>query len=129
MWQSSGSDFSVIRSSIIVCRNILLFEGKKHSYAHFTLYSSFHEILEYTYTPPQKKTLKNNQPVFMVVFKMFVTRLHLSLYLIFLQGKQGKHILYGCSELFNATQFIKQVKYTFLVVKCTPCFSYHTPGC
>ncbi|XP_042646738.1 sec1 family domain-containing protein 1 isoform X2 [Tyto alba] len=26
-----------------------------------------------------------------------------------LQGKQGKHVLYGCSELFNATQFIKQL--------------------
>ncbi|KAM4665304.1 sec1 family domain-containing protein 1 isoform 3-T3 [Amazona ochrocephala] len=27
----------------------------------------------------------------------------------YIKGKQGKHILYGCSELFNATQFIKQV--------------------
>uniref|UniRef100_A0A8C3URT8 Sec1 family domain-containing protein 1 n=1 Tax=Catharus ustulatus TaxID=91951 RepID=A0A8C3URT8_CATUS len=24
-------------------------------------------------------------------------------------GKQGKHVLYGCSELFNATQFMKQL--------------------
>uniref|UniRef100_A0A8C0D7Z3 Sec1 family domain containing 1 n=1 Tax=Balaenoptera musculus TaxID=9771 RepID=A0A8C0D7Z3_BALMU len=31
----------------------------------------------------------------------------------YIKGKQGKHILYGCSELFNATQFIKQVKCTF----------------
>uniref|UniRef100_A0A8B9FS47 Sec1 family domain containing 1 n=1 Tax=Amazona collaria TaxID=241587 RepID=A0A8B9FS47_9PSIT len=27
----------------------------------------------------------------------------------YIKGKQGKHILYGCSELFNATQFIKQL--------------------
>ncbi|RMC00395.1 hypothetical protein DUI87_23003 [Hirundo rustica rustica] len=27
----------------------------------------------------------------------------------YIKGKQGKHVLYGCSELFNATQFIKQV--------------------
>ncbi|XP_014374781.1 sec1 family domain-containing protein 1 isoform X2 [Alligator sinensis] len=25
------------------------------------------------------------------------------------KGRQGKHVLYGCSELFNATQFIKQL--------------------
>lgn len=25
------------------------------------------------------------------------------------KGKQGKHVLYGCSELFNASQFLKQV--------------------
>ncbi|KAJ6667349.1 hypothetical protein lerEdw1_017327 [Lerista edwardsae] len=24
------------------------------------------------------------------------------------KGKQGKHVLYGCSELFNASQFLKQ---------------------
>ncbi|KAM7323183.1 hypothetical protein ACRRTK_017289 [Alexandromys fortis] len=28
----------------------------------------------------------------------------------YIKAKQGKHILYGCSELFNATQFIKQMK-------------------
>uniref|UniRef100_A0A8C3BHK3 Sec1 family domain-containing protein 1 n=1 Tax=Cairina moschata TaxID=8855 RepID=A0A8C3BHK3_CAIMO len=27
----------------------------------------------------------------------------------YIKGKQGKHVLYGCSELFNATQFIKQL--------------------
>ncbi|XP_030337479.1 sec1 family domain-containing protein 1 isoform X2 [Strigops habroptila] len=27
----------------------------------------------------------------------------------YIKGKQGKHILYGCSELFNAIQFIKQL--------------------
>ncbi|KAG3261041.1 sec1 family domain containing 1 [Ictidomys tridecemlineatus] len=27
----------------------------------------------------------------------------------YIKGKQGKHILYGCSELFNASQFIKQL--------------------
>ncbi|XP_009695785.1 PREDICTED: sec1 family domain-containing protein 1 isoform X1 [Cariama cristata] len=27
----------------------------------------------------------------------------------YIKSKQGKHILYGCSELFNATQFIKQL--------------------
>ncbi|XP_045143587.1 sec1 family domain-containing protein 1 [Echinops telfairi] len=27
----------------------------------------------------------------------------------YIKGKPGKHILYGCSELFNATQFIKQL--------------------
>ncbi|ELK28538.1 Sec1 family domain-containing protein 1 [Myotis davidii] len=26
----------------------------------------------------------------------------------YIKGKPGKHILYGCSELFNATQFVKQ---------------------
>nr|XP_013002441.1 sec1 family domain-containing protein 1 [Cavia porcellus] len=25
------------------------------------------------------------------------------------KGKQGKHVLYGCSELFNATQFMRQL--------------------
>ncbi|EHB18585.1 Sec1 family domain-containing protein 1 [Heterocephalus glaber] len=33
----------------------------------------------------------------------------------FQEGKQGKHILYGCSELFNATQFMRQVKCTFSI--------------
>ncbi|XP_062824310.1 sec1 family domain-containing protein 1 [Anolis carolinensis] len=27
----------------------------------------------------------------------------------YIKGKQGKHVLYGCSELFNAAQFIKQL--------------------
>uniref|UniRef100_A0A8C3ULY7 Sec1 family domain containing 1 n=1 Tax=Catharus ustulatus TaxID=91951 RepID=A0A8C3ULY7_CATUS len=27
----------------------------------------------------------------------------------YIKGKQGKHVLYGCSELFNATQFMKQL--------------------
>ncbi|EDL36783.1 sec1 family domain containing 1, partial [Mus musculus] len=27
----------------------------------------------------------------------------------YIKAKQGKHILYGCSEIFNATQFIKQL--------------------
>lgn len=40
-------------------------------------------------------------------------------YLWLLQGKQGKHILYGCSELFNATQFIKQVKCVFHLLLLT----------
>lgn len=26
-----------------------------------------------------------------------------------LQAKQGKKMMYGCSELFNAAQFLKQV--------------------
>ncbi|KAG8126243.1 putative Sec1 family domain-containing protein [Naja naja] len=27
----------------------------------------------------------------------------------YIKGKQGKHVLYGCSELFNAAQFLKQL--------------------
>ncbi|XP_037756465.1 sec1 family domain-containing protein 1 isoform X4 [Chelonia mydas] len=27
----------------------------------------------------------------------------------YIKGKQGKHVLYGCSELFNAAEFIKQL--------------------
>uniref|UniRef100_A0A8C5QX67 Sec1 family domain-containing protein 1 n=1 Tax=Leptobrachium leishanense TaxID=445787 RepID=A0A8C5QX67_9ANUR len=29
----------------------------------------------------------------------------------YIKTKQGKHILYGCTELFNASQFVKQVIY------------------
>ncbi|EPQ16920.1 Cochlin [Myotis brandtii] len=33
----------------------------------------------------------------------------------YIKGKPGKHILYGCSELFNATQFVKQVVFRLRV--------------
>uniref|UniRef100_A0A8C6XSH6 Sec1 family domain containing 1 n=2 Tax=Naja naja TaxID=35670 RepID=A0A8C6XSH6_NAJNA len=29
----------------------------------------------------------------------------------YIKGKQGKHVLYGCSELFNAAQFLKQLQH------------------
>ncbi|OXB83907.1 UNVERIFIED_CONTAM: hypothetical protein H355_009391 [Colinus virginianus] len=39
----------------------------------------------------------------------------------YIKGKQGKHVLYGCSELFNAAQFIKQYKGTNLTVSVSSC--------
>lgn len=33
------------------------------------------------------------------------------------QFKQGKKVVYGCSELFNAAQFIKQVRHEHISAK------------
>uniref|UniRef100_G1KQB6 Sec1 family domain containing 1 n=1 Tax=Anolis carolinensis TaxID=28377 RepID=G1KQB6_ANOCA len=44
----------------------------------------------------------------------------------YIKGKQGKHVLYGCSELFNAAQFIKQKRdRCFSVATFNPCQNQH----
>lgn len=58
------------------------------------------------------RLVKTTVFVWKCYFLPAIIRFSSKLHFIFLyfQSKQGKKIVYGCSELFNASQFIKQVR-------------------